>query len=299
MKLAGAGQILLAAALWGTTGTTLALAPAGADAIGAGALRLLIGGLALAFVAQLNGDFRRAGPLPLRTLASAGLMIAIYQICFFNGVARNGVALGTLVTIGSAPVLAALLEWRLHGVRPGKRWLLATMLALLGCGLLLLPVYGQSARVELLGLLLSLGAGLAYSWYALASKQLLTQMPPNAVVAAIFLPGALILLPLLVLTDLTWVRQASGMLVILHLGLVTTAVAYLLFARGLRHISTAAAVTLTLAEPLVAGMLGVLLLDERFGGRSLAGMLVLGAGLLLLAVPASRSEREGDERFAT
>ncbi len=299
MKLDGAGQILLAAALWGTTGTTMALAPAGADAIGVGALRLLIGGLALALVAHLNGDFRRAGPLPLRTLASAGLMIAIYQICFFNGVARNGVALGTLVAIGSAPMLAGLLEWRLYGVRPGKRWLLATALALLGCGLLLLPVDGLSARVELSGLLLSLGAGLAYAWYALASKQLLTQMPPNAVVAAIFLPGALILLPLLVWTDLTWVGQTSGMLVILHLGLVTTAVAYLLFARGLRHISTAAAVTLTLAEPLVAGMLGVLLLDERFGGRSLAGMLALGAGLLLLSLPASRSEREGHERFAT
>ena len=74
------------------------------------------------------------------------------------------------------------------------------------------------------------------------------------------------MLPLLPLTELTWVLQPRGMLIILHLGLVTTAVAYLLFARGLRQISTAAAVTLTLAEPLVAGMLGVLLLGERFGG---------------------------------
>ncbi len=296
MKLAGAGQVLMAAALWGTTGTTMALAPAGAEPLGVGALRLLLGGVALAVLAILKGDFRRAGPLPLRKLAGAGLMIAAYQICFFNGVARNGVALGTLVAIGSAPMLAGLLEWRFRSVRPGRRWLIATSLALGGCGLLLLPVDGLSPGVEAVGLLLSLGAGLAYAGYALVSKELLQHMSPNAAVAAIFLPGALFLLPLLPLTELTWVLQPRGMLIILHLGLVTTAVAYLLFARGLRQISTAAAVTLTLAEPLVAGILGVLLVGERFGGRSLAGMMVLGASLLWLSLPVSRGERERHER---
>ena len=297
MKFAGAGQVLLAAALWGTTGTTMALAPAGAEPLGVGALRLLLGGVALAALAFLKGDFRRAGSLPLRKLAGAGLMIAAYQICFFNGVARNGVALGTLVAIGSAPMLAGLLEWRLRGVKPGRRWLVATSLALGGCGLLLLPADGLSPAVEAVGLLLSLGAGLAYTGYALVSKELLQHMSPNAAVAAIFLPGALFLLPLLPLTELTWVLQPRGMLIILHLGLVTTAVAYLLFARGLRQISTAAAVTLTLAEPLVAGMLGVLLLGERFGGRSLAGMMALGAGLLWLSLPVFRGERERHERI--
>ena len=296
MKLAGAGQVLMAAALWGTTGTTMALAPAGAEPLGVGALRLLLGGVALAVLAFLKGDFRRTGPLPLRKLAGAGLMIAAYQICFFNGVVLNGVALGTLVAIGSAPMLAGLLEWRFRSVRPGRRWLIATSLALGGCGLLLLPVDGLSPGVEAVGLLLSLGAGLAYAGYALVSKELLQHMSPNAAVAAIFLPGALFLLPLLPLTELSWVMQPHGMLVILHLGLVTTAVAYLLFARGLRQISTAAAVTLTLAEPLVAGILGVLLVGERFGGRSLAGMMALGAGLLWLSLPVSRGERERHER---
>ncbi len=297
MKLAGAGQVLMAAALWGTTGTTMALAPAGAEPLGVGALRLLLGGIALAALAFLKGDFRGTGPLPLRKLAGAGLMIAAYQICFFNGVARNGVALGTLVAIGSAPMLAGLLEWRSRRVRPGRRWLIATGLALGGCGLLLLPVDGLSPGVEAVGLLLSLGAGLAYAGYALVSKALLQHMSPNAVVAAIFLPGALFLLPLLPLTELTWVLQPRGVLVILHLGLVTTAVAYLLFAHGLQQISTAAAVTLTLAEPLVAGMLGVLLLGERFGGRSLVGMMSLGAGLLWLSLPVPRGERERHERI--
>lgn len=269
----------------------MALAPQGADAAGVGALRLLTGSLALAGLALRSGDLQRARPYPWRTLAPAAAMIAAYQICFFNGVARNGVALGTLVAIGSAPMLAGLLEWRVSGRRPARRWLRATLLALAGCGLLLLPGGGRAAEVELPGLLLSMGAGLAYAVYALLSKRLLRRMSPDAVVALIFLPGAVLMLPLLAFTDLAWVLQPGGIPVILHLGLVTTALAYLLFARGLRTLSAALAVTLSLAEPLVAAALGIALLGERVGARGLAGMLALGAGLLWLSLPGSRGKR--------
>ena len=40
-------------------------------------------------------------------------------------------------------------------------------------------------------------------------------------------------------------------------------VAYLLFARGLRHLSAAETATLTLAEPLTAALLRVVVLSER------------------------------------
>ena len=276
----------------------MALAPQGADAIGVGALRLLTGGIALAGLAARSGALQRARPFPWRVVAPAAAMIAAYQICFFNGVARNGVALGTLVAIGSAPMLAGLLEWRLNGRRPARRWLRATLLALAGCGLLLLPGGGQAAEVELPGLLLSLGAGMAYAVYALLSKQLLRQMPPDAAVALIFLPGALLMLPLLAFTELAWVLQPGGIPVILHLGLVTTALAYLLFARGLGRLSAAVAVTLSLAEPLVAAALGTALLGERVGARGLAGMLALGAALLWLSIPGPRGKRANHGRPA-
>ena len=291
MMSAGAGQILLAAALWGTTGTTMALAPAGAEPLGTGALRLLLGGSVLALVAWARGDFQQVGHLPLRLLAGAGLMVAAYQVCFFFGVARNGVAPGTLLTAGSAPMLAGVLEWHLFRKRPDRRWFLATALALVGCILLLLPATNPGHNLDAPGMLLSLGAGLAWALYALASKRLLVELPPNAVVAAIFLPGALFLLPVLLLVDTGWVLQPAGLLVILHLGLVTTALAYLLFARGLRMVSAATAVTLVLAEPLVASLLAVFLLGERYGGRNLAGLLALAAGLVLLSLPAAASRK--------
>ncbi|MCY3718709.1 MAG: EamA family transporter [Anaerolineaceae bacterium] len=287
MTRAAALQVLLAAALWGTTGTAMTLAPAAADAAGIGAMRLLLGGLALALLAWRSGDLQRARPLPPRALAGAGIMIAAYQLCFFNGISRNGVALGTMVAIGSAPVLAGILEWGIDGRTPGGRWLAATTLALFGCALLLLPGEGMPAMLEPVGLFLSLGAGLSYAGYALTGKRLLSRMSPNAVMALIFLPGALFLLPLLAVRDLKWVLQPGGFLVILHLGLITTALAYLLFARGLQHLAPSVAVTLSLAEPLVAAALGILLLEERPGSRGLLGMIALAAALLWLSVPGT------------
>ena len=287
MTRAAALQVLLAAALWGTTGTAMTLAPAAADAAGIGALRLLLGGLALALLAWRSGDLQRARPLPLRALAGAGIMIAAYQLCFFNGISRNGVALGTMVAIGSAPVLAGILEWAIEGRKAGGRWLAATMLALSGCALFLLPGDGMPAMLEPVGLVLSLGAGLSYAGYALTGKRLLSRMSPNAVMALIFLPGALFLLPLLAARDLRWALQPDGFLVILHLGLVTTALAYVLFARGLQHLAPSLAVTLSLAEPLVAAALGILLLEERPGSRGLLGMIALAAALLWLSVPGT------------
>src|SRR5690554_6286870 len=110
---AGRGSllILLAAMLWGTTGTAQALAPVGATPLAVGTLRLAVGGGALVLVSALRGTLHvRHWRHPAALLAAAG--VAGYQASFFGGVARTGVAVGTLVAIGSAPVIAGIVEDR-------------------------------------------------------------------------------------------------------------------------------------------------------------------------------------------
>jgi DME family drug/metabolite transporter len=67
------------------------------------------------------------------------------------------------------------------------------------------------------------------------------------------------------------------------LGLVATAGTYLLFARGLMRLPAATVATLNLAEPLIAAILGLLVLGERPGARAAVGALSLLAGLILAA----------------
>jgi DME family drug/metabolite transporter len=159
--------------------------------------------------------------------------------------------------------------------------MIATGLAVLGC--VLLFAESGSAAVDAMGVALALGAGAAYATYAVASKGLLEGRSPDAVMAIVFCLGAVLLSPLLFTADLTWLAQPRGLVAALHLGLIATAASYTLFARGLSAIPVATAVTLSLAEPLTAGTLGVVLLGERLTTFTMLGIGLLFSGLALVS----------------
>ena len=77
----------------------------------------------------------------------------------------------------------------------------------------------------------------------------------------------------------------------LHLGLVTAAIAYWLFARGLKLVPVATATTLSLAEPLTAGLLGVLVLGEKLSLLSSSGIGLMMIGLVILALGGRKIPR--------
>ena len=277
---AGALLVLAAGVIWGTSGTTQALAPAGASPTSIGAMRLAVGGAFLMLLALMRGGFG-AGRWPVFGTLLAGSCVATYQLCFFAAVHRTGVAVGTLVGIGSSPVIAGMLGFIFRGERPGRRWLVATLFALAGCGLLVGG--GGTLAADPLGILLALGAGTSYACYTMAVKGLLPGRTPDAVMAVVFCIGAVLLSPFLFTSDLHWIAAPRGVAVVLYLGVVVTALSYWLFARGLRSVPVATAVTLSLAEPLTASLLGIVLLGERLSPAALCGIPLLFAGLAVLA----------------
>ena len=95
--LGGAGLVLAAAVLWGTTGTARALAPAGTSPLSVGAVRIAVGGLALVVVARLRGELRRGGSWPAGPVLAGAAAVAGYQLAFFSAVARTGVAVRRVV----------------------------------------------------------------------------------------------------------------------------------------------------------------------------------------------------------
>jgi drug/metabolite transporter, DME family len=272
-------QVLFAAVLFGTTGTAQALGPAGTDPVGVGAARILVGGALL--VARARGTLRgRWAPGPV-IAAVAG--VSVYQLAFFAAVADTGVAVGTIVALGSAPTLAGLFEWALERRAPEPRWAAATALAC--AGVTLLALAGGEASVSAPGIALAVTAGGSYAAYTLAAKRLLgAGHPPEAVMAVAFGLGAIVLLPALAASGPAWLARPDGIALAAFLGVIPTALAYVLFARGLRRLSAAETATLTLAEPLTAGVLGAVVLAEEMTGASALGAGLVLAGLLALAV---------------
>jgi len=251
-------------------------------------MRLLIGALALWFLAAHRRELdnlRKWRSWPLATTLAAAAGVAAYQIFFFAAVARTGVAIGTIVGIGSTPIAAGILVLLVHRESPGRRWMVATGIAIVGCALLILS--SESVRTDLVGIFLAVAAGTSYALYTMLSKDLLDEHPAGAVLTVTFSLGVIMLLPVLIFGDLSWLKEPSGMAVALHLGVVTVGFAYLLFAIGLAVIPVATAATLTLAEPLTAGLLGVFLLGETLTATAVLGIALLLAGLLILTVQRS------------
>jgi DME family drug/metabolite transporter len=213
--------------------------------------------------------------------------IAVYQLSFFAAVDRTGVAVGTVVALGSAPAIAGVTGRLLDGEPLTRRWALATALAC--TGVLMLVLGGGGASVDPLGIMLAVVSGTGYATYTVLAKRLLLRgHAPERVMAASFSLGALLLVPVLVLGDLSWATSGGGIAMALFLGAVPTALAYVLFARGLRELTPGETATLTLAEPLTATGLGVLVLSERPGAIAVMGAALVLAGLLALALPERR-----------
>lgn len=281
----GTVLIVLAAILWGTTGTSQALAPNNATPLSIGGIRLIIGGSALLTLALSQGNLRWHNDWLRWQTFVAGLSTALYQLTFFAGVALTGVALGTIVAIGSAPIFAGMLAYFIERERLQSRWFIATALAILG-SILLIFSGNETLQINPLGILLSLGAGLSYAVFTLANKQLVQHFAPDAVMAVSFCTGAIVLSPLLFLTDLSWVLTTNGSLVALHLGLLATGLAYALFGRGIRTVPISTTSTLSLAEPLTATTLGIVLLGEQLTSQAFIGIAILFLGLIVLVIPS-------------
>lgn len=269
-----------AAVLWGTTGTAQALGPHGASSLAVGASRNVVGAVVLVAVAALRGQLRDgARGLGRRPLLLAAAATAAYQLCFFGGVRLAGVAIGTVVGVGSGPVWGGLLGWLGRGERPGRRWALATALAISGAVLLATSAGTSGDGVDPLGIVLALGAGLTYAAFALWSKELTDHHDPDLVMTWVFAVSAVLLLPVGLAAGVGPLVSADGGLMVAWLGFASLAVAYLLFGRGIAGVTVAAATTLALAEPLTATVLGITVLGERLTAAAAVGMVLVLAGL--------------------
>lgn len=281
--------VLAGAVLWGTTGTAQALGPEGSQPLMVGVLRLAVAAPALLALAWWRNSLPRPGSVRWPPVALAALAIAVYQPAFFTAVDRTGVAVGTVVAIGSAPVITGALSWLTGERRPGVRWWAATALAL--AGLAMLTLTNRAVGVDTVGLGLAVIAGLCFAVYLLATRRAIADGTPLGSSAFVFSLAALVSLPLLLVGDIAWVATRSGLLMVLHLGLVATALAYGLFATGLRTTIPATAATAALSEPVTATLLGVKLVGERPGPAAWAGVALVMAGLVILV--AARRDQPG------
>lgn len=288
--LAGPVLILIAGALWGTTGvnTRLIYAQTETNALAIAAWRLALavpGLLAIALATRQTALFRRPTWRDGGALLGLGLAQIAYQVLYFSAIPHVGVAVATLIALCSAPVIVATLAIPL--LREPFSRALAAALALALAGTILIAGVGQPDEGPMsnpaLGIALALGSGAGYALYALISRRLATSYPPSQITLLAFSAAALGLLPAGLATGQALGFAPEGWARLIYMGLVPTALAYWLFARGMRTTPATTASLLTLIEPFTATVLAVLLFGEPLTPNILGGgALLIGAVVVLV-----------------
>ena len=284
--------VIAAGILFGTAGTARSFGPADLGPTVIGILRIQVGAVALLAVLPFLGvSWRRIPQLWRRPqIAVTALGAGLYQPLFFGSVSLTGVALGTLIAVGAEPVFAGLGGWLFLGHRPTRGWLTATGIAV--AGLVLRGWEGLSAQGsgDTLGLVMALGAGLCSAAWNLAAKhQLNAGARAVEIPAASFALGGLLLLPLLLVQPLAPLAQPTGIGLVLYLGIATMAVANVLLTFGIHGLPPGPAATLMLTDPVVATLLGVVVLGEALSVTAGIGVVLVLAGLLLQGIAIARS----------
>ena len=273
-----------AAVLWGTVGiaTQAIYRLCSLDAATVGFYRLAIAFLVLATLFRTGGA--QAAFLTERRslvrLVLIGVMLAAYQVFYFASIRQAGVAVATLVSLCTAPVVVALLSAVFLKEAFTRQSFFALTLALAGTACLVGAPRGSGAPGDLAaGILLALGSATGYAVVTLLGRSVAGRHHPLRAAIVSFGAGALALLPLAHPLAAAAIHDPRVWGLLLYAGAVPTAVSYTLFFLGMRYIRASTASVLTLIEPLTATVLACLLFGERLGDSGL-----FGAGLLFGAI---------------
>jgi len=292
-------QVCAAGVLWGTGGLVVTVLHErdGLGAMTVSAWRMALAAAALVGFAVATRRTRfvvatmRTHPV-LALLVGCGT--ALYQGLYFVAVLLVGVSVATVVSLGLAPILAAIWEHAVARTTPSMREAAVLAAALVGLMLVSMSAgHGSTAPGDQprLGLALAVAAGATYAASTVLGHRLAQRVDSFALTTCATAAGAVALAPFLgvaaVAGEPVLTPRLTSLALLAYLGVATMALAYGLLYAGLRTTSGSAATVATLVEPLSAAMLAVLLLGERLTWPGL-----LGGALILAAVVALHPTEE-------
>ncbi|MFG1811459.1 DMT family transporter [Streptomyces sp. NPDC049040] len=297
--------VVIAATGWGTAG---AVAAALYGRSGLGPLSLTFwraaGGFTLLLAVRLlrrrpaRTAARTTRGATVRRVLATGAGLTVFQAAYFCAVRSTGLAVATVVTLGSGPVLIAVAARLTMGELLGRGGVLAVTGALGGLAVLVLGSgsAGGDAAVNPAGVGLAVLSAAGYAaitlltrWWGrqgVAGDPFDTSMWAFGICAVLLLPAAWAegLLPHAALSGRT-------VLLLGYLASVPTALAYGLYFAGAAVLRSATVSVIALIEPVSATVLAVTLLGERLTGATVLGTVCLLGAVGLLVADEARGMR--------
>ncbi len=211
--------------------------------------------------------------------------LTVFEALYFTSLAYTTVQHAAAL-LYTAPAFVALLSWFLLKEHMTPTKIAAIVLSVLGAFLILglaenEPLFASRTQI---GDWLALCSGLAYSSWYIFGKVLCRNREPAVTSLLGLCIGAVMLLPLSVaiegfrlpLTLTAWELVAA-------VGIIPTAMAYLLYLAGLKLIEATAASVYAIVEPLTSAILAFFIFQETLSYASLLGFGLIISSILLIS----------------
>lgn len=243
----------------------------------------------------------------LGIIAAYGLLaVTATQLFYFQAVAVMDVGLALLIEY-TAPIAVVLWLWMRRGEKPTRRSILGAAIAFIGLVLMLDVLAGRSVDVG--GILWAFGAMVGAAAYFILSGKSDTGLPPLVLAGSGLLVGAVGLsiaglvgiLPMAWSTDDVTYRFGTvpWFVPVLAIGIIATALAYVLGIASTRLLGSRLASFIALAEVIAALLFGWLLLGQLPNLLQGVGAALVLAGVVVVKLGEPAASVSGDPVLAT
>lgn len=258
----------------GVIATIQVLAPENISPLLIGAIRITGGAITL----LLWGIFTQGLPTvrywPVIPTVCAALGLIVFQMTFFTGIDKAGIALGTSISIGIVLLVSGLLAKLFYREKVSLQWITYTILGLIGLGCIISSSLRWHTNKE--GIIIAGIAGAGYALFLVSSKELVRFHRAESVMTILFTISAIVLFPIFFIEPFNWSGKGSTVVLsLIQFAIITTAIAFSLIGMGLRNTTLSVSSTLSVACTFMAVLLGIFFLEVHLSMQLIFGLILL------------------------
>ncbi len=270
--------------IWGASFLFIALAGKAIPPIGVSFLRMALGAVALFIIVKVQGHkYPRTRKAWFHTTIAGIFMSAIPFTLFAFGELKIASGLAGMINAATPVMTVLIILLAFRDQTPTRVQIIGLSVGILGT-LVLLGIWNGFGENDPLSVIALLLATVCYGFGSPYIRKYVSPLGlPNTVAVSMQLfTATLVTMPFYVTGPLTtgvldWAVLGS----ITTLGVVGTGVAYILYYRVIEQAGSTIASSVTIVQPVVAVILGMLLLSEKLNWYEFVGGLVIIFGALV------------------
>lgn len=286
---------LAAGSLWGTIGLFVKLLSGyGFSSIQLTVIRFVVSVLlvTLFFCWKNPGAFLIAPKDVVWFLVTGVCCMLFFNICYAVTISKSSMATAA-VLLYTSPALVSVISVPLFKEKPCKRRFLSVLLAVTGCAFVS-GIFSGQMRISTETVLWGLGAAFGYAMYSITAGILLKRYSSMTVLYYTFVAAALAGIFIGQPQNAAAVIRANPetLIIFVLFSLLCNIFSYFCYNRALEKIEASSVSILASVEPVVAAVLGFLILKEPITLAGVVGICCVLAAVLILNGPEKGKAEE-------